>query len=97
MGLKHEVLKEGQTKAWDHLQMIELEKLSTKLVSKVSEVKRMISFDHFYTFYRTLKRWTTGTLVNLGFEMSFGYLYLRCLCGSGAGLLKDNSPDPPAC
>ena len=57
-----EVLKEGQTKAWDHLQTIELEKLSTKLVSKVSEVEGMISFDHVYTFYGTLKRWTTGTL-----------------------------------
>ena len=51
--------KEGQTKAWDHLQTIELEKLSIQLVSKVSEVEGMSSFDHFYTFYRTLKRWTT--------------------------------------
>ena len=59
LGPKNEVLKERQTKAWDHLQTIELEKLSTKLVSKVSEVEGMISFDHFYTFYRTLKRWTT--------------------------------------
>ena len=36
LGPKNEVLKEGQTKAWDHLQTIELEKLSTKLVLKVS-------------------------------------------------------------
>ena len=71
MGPKNEVLKEGQTKAWDHLQTIELEKLSTKLVSKVSELEGMISFEHFYIFYRTLKCWTTGTLVNLGLEMSF--------------------------
>ena len=74
MGPKNEVLKEGQTKAWDHLQTIELEKLSTKLVSKVSELEGMMSFDHVYIFNRTLKRWTTGTLVNLGFEMSFGSL-----------------------
>ena len=36
LGPNNEVLKERQTKAWDHLQTIELEKLSTKLVSKVS-------------------------------------------------------------
>ena len=59
---KNKVLKEGQTKVWDHLQTIELEKLCIPLVSKVSEVEGMISFDHFYTFHRTLKRWTTGTL-----------------------------------
>ena len=71
LGPKNEVLKERQTKAWDHLQTIELEKLSTQLVSKVSELEGMISFEHFYIFYRTLKCWTTGTLVNLGLEMSF--------------------------
>ena len=59
---QNEVLKEGQTKAWDHLQTIELEKLCIPLVPKVSDVEGMISFDHFYTFHRTLKRWTTGTL-----------------------------------
>ena len=48
LGPKNEVLKEGQTKAWDHLQTIELEKLSTKLVSKVSEIEGMSNFDHFY-------------------------------------------------
>ena len=59
MGPKNKVLKEGQTKAWDHLQTIELEKLCIPLVLKVSEVEGMSSVDHFYTFYRTLKRWTT--------------------------------------
>ena len=66
-----EVLKEGQTKAWDHLQTIELEKLSTKLVSKVSEVEGMISFDHFYTFNRTLKCWTLA-LVS---QSRIGYVF----------------------
>ena len=74
MGPKNEVLKEGQTKAWDPLQTIELEKLSTKLVSKVSELEGTSSLEHFYIFNRTLKHWTTGTLVNIGFEMSFGSL-----------------------
>ena len=57
---------EGQTKALDHLQTIELEKLFTKLVSKVSEVEGMISFYNFYIFYRILKRWTTGPGAPLG-------------------------------
>ena len=59
LGPKNKVLRESQTKAWDHLQTIELEKLCIPLVSKVSEVEGMSSFDHFYSFYRTLKRWTT--------------------------------------
>ena len=37
----------------------------------------MISFDHFYTFNRTLKCWTTGTLVNLGLDMPFGGLLIK--------------------
>ena len=71
LGPKTQVLKEGQTKPWDPLQTIEREKLCTKLVSKVSELEGTSSLEHFYIFNRTLKRWTTGTLVNLGFEMCF--------------------------
>ena len=54
MGPKTQVLKEGQTKAWDPLQTIELEKLSPKLVSKVSELEGMSSFKHF-TFFIELR------------------------------------------
>ena len=50
MGPENKVLKECQTKAWDHLQTIELEELSIQLVLKVSEVEGMTSFDNLYTF-----------------------------------------------
>ena len=60
-GPRHKVLKKGQTKAWDHVQTIELGKLSTQLVS---EAEGMESFDDFYIFYRTFKRWTTRKFPN---------------------------------
>ena len=70
MGPKNEVLKEGQTSPRDHLLEIASEKLCN--IRALRDLNDPLSVDNetFYIFYRTLKRWTTGTLVNLGFEMS---------------------------
>ena len=50
LGPKTQVLKEGQTKAWDHLQTIELEKLCIPPVSKASEVEGVSSLTTFTLF-----------------------------------------------
>ena len=59
LGPKNEVLIEGKTSPWDHARSIERKIIFFLRALRGLNDTLSVDNEPFYTFYRTLKRWTT--------------------------------------
>ena len=72
MGAKKDLPKPARTSPWDHLVRIASNILCNLRALRGLNDPLSVDSEAFYTFYRTLKRWTIGTLcIGVGADQEF--------------------------